>query len=138
MISMRFSFRAGRALPQASNTMAADRVPSLRGYFLASAYGTLCRRSGNALAQDSDGLRSAELLDIERLDAVVLHPDRPRLGSFAVGSDADVALDRVERVRVHAFGKLVVVEGSRCGNRVTGGSAISYRRRASDVYEIAV
>jgi hypothetical protein len=89
--------------------------------------GTLWRRSCTALAQDRDGLRSAELLDIEPLD-------RPHLGPFAVGLPSSIVLN----VRVHTFGKLVVVEGLCCGDRVTGRSAIRYRQRASAVYEIAV
>ena len=53
--------------------------------------------------QDPNCLRPPELLDIVPLDTVVLHLDRPRLGPFAVGPEGDVALDRVERVRVQVF-----------------------------------
>src|SRR5215475_9663305 len=60
--------------------------------------------------EDRDRLRPAELLDFVPLDAVVLHPDRPCLGPFAVAAEGDVADDRVERVAVHIFGKLVVIE----------------------------
>ena len=43
-------------------------------------------------------------------DIVVLRPNRPRLGPLAVGTKANVAHDRVERVAVDVFGKLVVIE----------------------------
>ena len=64
--------------------------------------------------QNCDGLRLAELLDAVASDPVVLHPDRPRLGPFAVGAEGDVALDRVKRVRARIFRQFVVVERLAC------------------------
>src|SRR6476469_7820879 len=60
--------------------------------------------------QDRQGLGLAELLDVGSLEAGRLRPDRPRLGPLAVWPEADIADDRLERMRVHVFGKLVVVE----------------------------
>ena len=52
------------------------------------------------------------------LDVVILRPDRPRLGPFALRAEGDLALDRLERVAVHVFGELVVVERLGCGDRL--------------------
>src|SRR3989442_1760084 len=44
-------------------------------------------------SQDRYGLRFPELLDIVPLDVVILCPDRPRLGPFAIRAEGDLALD---------------------------------------------
>ena len=66
---------------------------------------------------------------------MLLHPDRLRLGPFAVGSDGDVALDGVQRVRVHAFGKLVVVEGLCRGDRVARDLQFAIGKRRQKLTE---
>src|SRR5438874_8725993 len=48
--------------------------------------------------EDRHGFRFPELLDIASLNAVILHPDGPRLGPFAVRAEGDLALDRLEGV----------------------------------------
>src|SRR5271168_4197838 len=119
MASVRSCRRAGCGSSQRSNTTAADRVPPPSELF--SRLGVWVDHiTGFVLGgrEDRNGLRPAELLDIVPLDAVVLHPDRPRLGPFTVGTEGDVTLDCVERVRVQVFGKLVVVESLRRGDRV--------------------
>src|SRR5438067_6272490 len=68
--------------------------------------------------EDRHGFRFPELLDVASLDAVILHPDRPRLGPFAVRAEGDLALDRLEWMTVHVFGELVVIEGLGRGDRL--------------------